>query len=188
MHMRNNLSIFWNNLQYKLFPCLEEHLPPMLQSHYEVIAALELIKIERFVSAPASWKGRPPASRTAIARAFVAKHILNLPTTEHLRERLLCDKALRIICGWERCNQVPSASTFSRAFALFSRLKLPEMVHESLIKEMYGNEIVGQLSRDSTDIPAREKSKKKLKQLRQKSLEVHDQKGQENVSSNSLKL
>jgi hypothetical protein len=162
VHMRNNLSIFWNNLQYKLFPRLEEHLPPMLQSHYEVIAALELIKIERFII-PAGWKGRPPASREALARALVAKHILNLATTEHLHERLLCDKTLRMICGWERYNQVPSLSTFSRAFLTFSHLRLPEMAHNSLIKEVYKNEIVGHLSRDSTDIPAREKSKKKGK-------------------------
>lgn len=164
--MFNKLSTFWNNLQYNLFPTLEEFLPPLLQSHRDVIASLELIKVEQFLHFSTGWRGRPPASRKALARAFIAKHILNIFTTEHLRERLLCDKALRMICGWERYNQVPSLSTFSRAFDMFSRLKLPEVVHENLIKQMYKNEIVGHLSRDSTDIPAREKTKKKTKKAK----------------------
>lgn len=161
MYTLSKLPTFWNNLQYKFLPVLEEFLPPLLQSHRDVIASLELIKIERFLSFSTGWRGRPPASRIAIARAFITKHILNIPTTEHLRERLQCDKALRVICGWERYNQIPSLSTFSRAFAMFSRIKLPEVVHEVLIKQMYKDEIVGHLSRDSSDVPAREKSKKK---------------------------
>lgn len=141
---------------------LEEYLPPLLQSHYEVIAILELIQIEDFmVHFSSQWRGRPLSSRTALARAFVAKSVLNILNNDQLRERILCDKALRRICGWEKFNQVPSLSTFSRAFSLFSELRLPEVVHEILIKKMYIDQVVGHLSRDSTDIPAREKSKKK---------------------------
>ena len=167
MYTIKTISSFWNSLQYKFFPMLEEFLPPLLESHYEVIAILEMVQIEKFLAHyPTGWKGRPPTSRIALARAFVAKHILNILTNEQLRERILCDKSLRMICGWERYNQVPSSSTFSRTFDMFSRLRLPEVVHEILVMRMYKNEVVGHLSRDSTDIPAREKSKKKSEKKR----------------------
>jgi hypothetical protein len=37
-----------------------------------------------------------------MARAFVAKAVLDLPTTEALIDRLKVDHALRRICGFER--------------------------------------------------------------------------------------
>lgn len=160
MNIFNKLSDFWNGFQQKLFPQLEEELPPLLASHQKVITILELVKIEKFVRSQAGLKGRPVLNRVAIARAFIAKSVLNLPTTAHLKDRLLCDKALRVICGWENYKQIPSEATFSRAFNEFSQSRLPEIVHEALIKQMYDGEIVGHLSRDATDIPIREKSKK----------------------------
>nr|WP_243217370.1 transposase [Methylobacter sp. S3L5C] len=51
--------------------------------------------------------------------------------------------------------------TFSRAFAEFSKYRLPERVHEAFIKKSYAGEIVGHNSRDSTAIEAREKPLKK---------------------------
>lgn len=56
---------------------------------------------------------------------------------------------------------MPDEWTFSRAFAEFSTSRLPERVHEALIKNSYAGEIVGHLSRDSTAIEAREKPVKK---------------------------
>jgi hypothetical protein len=47
------------------------------------------------------FPGRPPQDRTAIARAFVAKTIYNMPTTRALLDRLETDSALRRICGWD---------------------------------------------------------------------------------------
>ena len=101
MNFAAKLSHFWNGFQQNLFPFLEEQLPDMLESHRKIIATLELVKVEQFVGYSYSWKGRPPASRIAMAKAFIAKSILNLPTTLQLREYLLCDKTLRVICGWE---------------------------------------------------------------------------------------
>ncbi len=46
--------------------------------------------------------------------------------------------------------------TFSRAFEEFATSCLAERVHESLIKERLGNELIGHISRDSTAIPARD--------------------------------
>ena len=56
---------------------------------------------------------------------------------------------------------MPDEWTFSRAFAEFSKSRLPERVHEALIVKSYRGELVGHLSRDSTAIESREKPAKK---------------------------
>jgi hypothetical protein len=92
-----------------------------------------------------------------LARAFVAKAVLDLATTSGLIERLAADATLRRLCGWEGASQVPSESTFSRAFAEFARSSLPSLVHEALIKRTYEDCIVGHVARDATAVEAREK-------------------------------
>jgi len=84
-----------------------------------------------------------------------------MPTTRILLDRLACDIVLRRICGWEKKNDIPSESTFSRAFAEFSETLLPSLLHETLIKRSYKEQIVGHISRDATEIEAREKPVKK---------------------------
>ena len=78
-------------------------------------------------------------------------------------DRLYSDISLRRICGWEHQYDIPSESTFSRAFAEFSKSRLPELIHETLIKENLGDRIVGHISRDSTAINSREKPESKPK-------------------------
>jgi hypothetical protein len=51
----------------------------------------------------------------------------------------------------------PSEATFSRAFDEFAEGRLAERVHEALIKEHLGDELIGHLSRDATAIEARER-------------------------------
>lgn len=87
----------------------------------------------------------------------MAKMAYNLPTTRALLDRVATDKALRRLCSWACKNRVPDEWTFSRAFAEFSKSRLPERVHEALIRESYAGEWVGHISRDSTAIEAREK-------------------------------
>jgi hypothetical protein len=41
-----------------------------------------------------------------LARAFVAKAVMGIPTTKMLIERRTADKQLRRLCGWERPGQV----------------------------------------------------------------------------------
>jgi hypothetical protein len=65
--------------------------------------------------------------------------------------------SLRRLCGWETTFQIPSESTFSRAFAAFARFRINERIHETMVKENLGDVLVGHISRDSTAIPAREK-------------------------------
>lgn len=56
---------------------------------------------------------------------------------------------------------VPDEATFSRAFDEFAKAKLPERVHEALIKNYLGDTLIGHISRDGTAIAAREKPAKK---------------------------
>ncbi len=93
----------------------------------------------------------------ALARAFLAKAIYNMATTEILIERLNSDLSLRRLCGYERRNQLPSQSTFSRAFKEFAEMRLADIIHEHIIKEYFNEQIIGHISRDSTAINAREK-------------------------------
>jgi len=128
----------------------------MTEKQRKLISILELVRIEDSISY--TYKtGRLHADRKAIARSFVAKAVYNCTTTRELLDRLKCDKALRRICGWESWNQIPNESTFSRAFAKFAESRLPEEVHEELIKKHMSDHLVGHISRDSTEIIAREK-------------------------------
>ena len=159
--LRYTLSQTWLNIQSSLFPWLSEELGPLTEKQQELVTTLEVVRIEEFIYSSRGFPGRPPQDRTAIARAFVAKMIYNMPTTRVLLDRLATDSALRRICGWERKNDVPDEWTFSRAFAEFSKSRLPERVHEAFIKKSYEGALVGHNSRDSTAIEAREKPLKK---------------------------
>ena len=157
MPLRNSLSNAWSHIQGNLFPWLQDELGPLLDGHKQVIIVLEMAGIEAFVHTWSGLPGRPPKDRHALARAFTAKAVLGLPETEMLIERLAVDKALRRLCGWQQPGQVPSGSTFSRAFAEFAESGLPARVHEALIKKTLGTSLVGHISRDATAIEAREK-------------------------------
>ncbi len=131
---RHTLSTIWHRFQSTLFPFLEDELGELTAKQQQLIETLEVVEIERFIPHVGRTPGRPPKERTAIARAFLAKAIYNMPTTEMLLDRLESDIKLRRICGWERKSDVPSRSTFSRAFAEFAESRLTEQVHKELIK------------------------------------------------------
>lgn len=150
------ISQYWNSIQGSLFPWLEEELDSLTQKQQQLIEILELVRIEQFVPIYDGYEGRPQKSRRAIARSFVAKMVYNIDTTTMLIERLKSDKSLRRICGWENSRQIPSESTFSRAFEEFAVMSLPSRVHEQLIKSNLSEEIVSHNSRDSTAIRGRE--------------------------------
>jgi hypothetical protein len=136
---------------------LEEELGTLSQSHRKVVEILELVRVEEFVPSSIGMPWRPAKDRAAIARAFVAKAALNLPTTRALLDRLACDAKFRRICGWESERAVPKESKFSRVFASFAEIGLAERVHEALITQYHEERIVGHLSRDASAIVAREK-------------------------------
>ena len=157
MPLRKLLSSTWHHIQASLFPQLAEEGGPLTDQHKRVIVVLDVARIEAFVAVWSGLPGRPPADRQALARAFVAKAVLGLPQTNQLIDRLVADTTLRRLCGWETRGQIPSVSTFSRAFAEFAASMLPARVHEALIKTTHAERLVGHIARDSTAIDARER-------------------------------
>jgi hypothetical protein len=170
--MAHIISGIWSRIERSLFPAIECALEAELNdSHKRVIATLEVVRIEEHVR-PASWqvRGRPRADRASIARAFVAKAVLDIPLTKGMREALLADPALRLICGFTRQRDVPSESTLSRAFAEFARTELGRRVHEALADKHVGHRVVMHICRDSTALPAREKPVKKPREPKEPKL------------------
>ncbi|MBA7535210.1 transposase [subsurface metagenome] len=156
------VSQIWFNIQGFLFPFIEKEIEePLTKKLKQLVATLELIRIEDFVHIPDYWHGQSPKNRKQIARSFVAKAVYNMTTTRELIDRLKTTPALRKICGWERVSQIPHESSFSRAFAEFAKNGIAQIVHESRVKQHLGDHIVGHISRDSTAIEAREKPQKK---------------------------
>ena len=153
-----NLSRHWMRYQAGLFDDFEDSCGPMTDRHKEIILALDVIGLERFLfDGPSYSVGRPRRSRLAIARAFVAKAALNLSTTKGMIERLRVDSMLRRICGFDSVREIPAESTFSEAFAEFARTDVMSKIHETMIKLTFKDVVVGHISRDATEIHAREK-------------------------------
>ena len=164
MKLGEKLSQCWHMIQGNLFPWLQEELGPLTEKQQQLITALELTRIELFIPSYHGYVGRPQDDRCAMARSFVAKAIYNMGTTSQLLDRLASDKALRRICGWEKVSDIPSESTFSRAFSEFALSELTQRIHKVLIAEYQSERLVGHISRDSTAIEAREKAAKKEKE------------------------
>lgn len=153
-----SLAEIWNGLQTRLFPVLESSLvEPLSDQQKRLASILEIVRIEEKVLVRhGRWVGRPARSRRLLARAFVAKAVYNLPTTEALVEALRTQANLRRICGYEFVSDIPSAATFSRSFREFAENGLCDAVHEHLVVSHLGEGIVAHISRDSTAIEARE--------------------------------
>jgi hypothetical protein len=155
--LRQQLTQFAHVLQSSLFPALEEEVGPLGKRTKQLVATLEMIPLARFVPSSKGWIGRPSKDRYAVACAFVAKAVYGFTTTSQLLERLAQDAQLGRICGWNTAQQVPHESTFSRAFAEFAQMELPQFVHEALIRETQKDRLIGHIARDSTAIEARER-------------------------------
>lgn len=166
MKLKDKVSWLMKTVQQSLFPYLDEALPtPLTKPEKQLVKILELVQIEKHVPVSASrqWLGRPIKEREALARAFIAKTVLRYQHTRSLRHELLSTPNLRMICGFEKRQDVPSESTFSRAFAEYAKAGLGTTVHDDLVKEYLGSELIGHVSRDSTAIIGREKPAKKVK-------------------------
>ena len=101
--------------------------------------------------------GRKIREREAIARAFVAKRVYNYPTARSLITALQETPNVRQICGFEKKSDLPSESTFSRAFQEFAASGLGDRVHHLRVERNLQSELLGHISRDSTAIEGREK-------------------------------
>jgi hypothetical protein len=150
------LASFGRVLQGHLFPALESELGPLTDLQQKLVRTLAMLHLDGFVVVR-HGRGRPPHDRGAIARAFVAKAIFNVPNTRALLDRLQNDSVLRRLCGWETAKEVPDESVFSRAFAEFARDRFAEHVHTALIERTQKERLIGHISRDATAIEARER-------------------------------
>jgi Transposase DDE domain/Transposase domain (DUF772) len=160
-----SLSDYFARFQEALFPFIERSLnEPLTDKQKQFLRVLDLLQIEHYIPSPFQHpRGRKPKDRRALARAFLAKALYNLPTTELLVEMLRTQPVLRQLCGFERRQDLPSPATFSRAFAHFARLKLGDRVHEAVVKIYVEDRVVMHVSRDSTEVLARERAVKKPK-------------------------
>jgi hypothetical protein len=159
--MTTLLTRLFGAIQTTLFPAIEETIGSLTPREERFVRICEICNPDIHIVNQTALRGRPPAQRDAIARAFIAKSLYNFATTKILLEHLLADKNLRFLCGWSAKSDIPSESTFSRAFEEFSNSRIPEKIHETMIKTHYGEKLAGHISRDSTAIEAREKAAKK---------------------------
>ena len=169
MKLKERISWLMGTVQQSLFPHLDECLPtPLTEREKQLVKILELIQVEKYVPVTASkqWLGRPIKEREAIARSFVAKAVLKYQHTSSLRNELLSTPNLRMICGFARRRDVVSESTFSRAFAQYARSGMGITIHDALVKEHFGAELIGHISRDATAIVGREKPARRVKQTK----------------------
>jgi hypothetical protein len=172
LNLHGRLSQFLTTLQRELLPMVEADLGRRLTAPLQALIRIwEMIGIERFVPSSRGEVGRPPRERQAVARAFVAKIVFNLPTTVALVERLQADSVLRRLCGFDMRHKLPGEHLFSRAFAEFAELGLASQAHEDLIRSQLGDRILGHIAQDSTAIVAREKPAKKVKEAVNQALE-----------------
>ncbi len=148
----------WNSIQRWLLPALEDELGELDEKHKLFIAACELC-VPRADLSVFEWVGNgcPPHSRLALLKAFVAKAVWDFATTRGLIDAVRHRPALRRLCGWETLGDVPSESTFSRAFDAFAGSELPRRILAAVAGEHFEGRLVGHISRDATAIEAREK-------------------------------
>lgn len=153
-----DLTTIFHGLQRQLFPALADELGTLSALDQQFCEVISLTQLGRF-TAGYEWcgDGRPPCARVWLAHAFIAKSVYQFPTTAALIEALKARPTLRRLCGWESPDDIPSEPTFSRAFATFAKDKLPQRIHETMVKTHAGNKLVGHVTRDATAIEAPER-------------------------------
>jgi hypothetical protein len=154
-----------DRIETEVCPAWDRELgEPLTEKLRQVIRLLATVRIEDHVAPPRrTGRGRFPCDRRLLARAFQVKAIDKLPTTKHLLEMLQTQPMLRRIVGWSCRKEVPSAATFSRAFRAFAEAHLGETVHQALVATHIGDRLIGHISRDATEIAARERAAPKPK-------------------------
>ena len=126
-------SPIWKRIQRSLFPRIEDCLGPLTEEHRKIVAILEIVRIEDQIRQSRRGTGRPPHDWLPIARAFVAKAILNLSSTRALIERLQADATLRRILGFRAGRPLLHKSSFSRVLVALARTEIPERTNAVLV-------------------------------------------------------
>ncbi len=185
MSLREMLSDYWYAFQLELLPGLESELGPMGERYEFFVTVLELVRVEAQLPYFHGQVGRPLEDRAALARAFLAKAVFDMPTTRALIERLEVDRRLCRLCGWSSVGRLPSEATFSRAFAEFAESGLAGRLHEALIARTMQDHLVEHISRDATAVEAREKPQRKPGKAKKRSKRGRPRKGEEGAKEPS---
>jgi hypothetical protein len=156
--MATDLREMWQHLQRQLFPMLLEEIGELGEKDHLFVRVISLLPLSRWLERY-DWSGVgcPPRSRTWILHAFIAKEVYQYPTREALVDALNARPTLRRLCGWESVDEIPSLSTFCRAFQQFANDQLPQKIHTALIQKHCQPKLVGHVSRDATAITAPER-------------------------------
>jgi DDE family transposase/transposase-like protein DUF772 len=157
--MATALQDLWPHLQRRLFPTLVEEIGELGDKDRQFVQIVALLPLGSLLSRY-DWCGIgcPPCERTWLLHAFIAKEVYQFATREALYDALQARPTLRRLCGWETVSQVPSLSTFCRAFAQFAADELPQKLHEALVVVHCGPKLVGHTSHDSTAIAVPERA------------------------------
>lgn len=173
------LSEHFYSIQSWLIPDLEEELGELTEKQCEFVRAVELLNPSKFID-KFKWIGigRRPSDRLSLVKAFIAKPIFQCAQTSILIEYIRSSSALRRLCGWETKSEVPSESTFSRAFSAFAETELPGLILKNTVSTKIGNKLFGHKNTDSTSVKGREKScRKNLKTKKKKGKRGRPKKG-----------
>jgi hypothetical protein len=177
---------YWKTIQRSLFPGFEKDIGTPTPVHGKIMVALDMLGLERFIfeTSGNTSKGRPSFSRVSFARAYVAKAILNLNSTRALMDRLKVDRVLFRLCGFDPTRKLPCESMFSIVFSELASSGVLDKIHAGVLKENLSEDLVHHISRDATDVVAREKvvrvnkkskGKRKTKKLKGKNRRVFKQ-------------
>jgi hypothetical protein len=82
-------------MQGVLFPALQEQLGPLTDKHRQLVAVLNLIRIEAMVASWSGGVGRPAKDRRAMARSFVSKAVFNMSTTSQAAREVFVEMVRR---------------------------------------------------------------------------------------------
>jgi len=165
----NMLKAVFNTIQNTLFPWIEEPIGPLTEKEKQFVEVISLMNLPEHMK-EYKWRGigRKKKDRLCLLKAFIVKALYNIDSTKLLIELLKGTKTLRRLCGWETADAVPSEATFSRAFTEFSKGELLQKIHEAMVKTYCGPKLAGHVSRDATEIEAREKPVKKKEEEKKK--------------------
>jgi hypothetical protein len=156
--MSTPLHDIWKHIQKQLFPLLLEEVGELGEKDRQFVQVVSLLPLGAFMPRY-DWCGIgcPPHERCWLLHAFIAKEVYQFSTREALVDALKARPTLRRLCGWESVGQLPSLSTFCRAFAQFAADELLQKIHESMVKRHCGPKLVGHTGYDATAVAALER-------------------------------
>jgi len=142
-------------INFELQSCFEESLTDDQKTFLQIIRVIEEMMPPAIRSKART--GRPPYPLKPFIRSLFAKNIFQIEKTKTLRERLVSEPNLRLLCGFEK---VPSESAFSRVFTFLSKQDILEETHTAIVTKAHEGKVVYHVCRDSSAIAGREKAAK----------------------------